>query len=149
MLQLRNGLVIRFQVLVGLNRQLRNGTRTSELGVAPPVAIASQSIDVRQNPAGDHKVRLLAGLAIEVESYRNSFIFKANQQFLGHRNLARIRSGIAPSANRLDKGRRNRGNELLPGQKEAKSGLFNPSPGILESKCSNTVVAHPLGARSF
>ncbi len=130
-LQLRDRRVVGFKQFVGLNRQLRYGPGPGELGVAPPVPIAAQGVDVGQNPGGNDKVGLFSGLSREIQPNRNSIIFKPNQQFLGRSNLARIRGRIAPSTNRLDKRRRNRGSELLPRQKEAQAGLFNPSPGFL------------------
>ena len=83
MLQLRDGGVAGFKELVGLDGQLRNLARSSQLRAAAPVAIAAQGIDVGQNPGGHHKVGLFAGLAQQIQPDRYAVRLQANQQLLG------------------------------------------------------------------
>ena len=82
-LQLRDGGVAGFKKLVGLDGELRNRARPGQLRAAPPVAVAAQGVDVRQNPAGHDKIGLLAGLSQQIQAHCNAFGFQANQQVLG------------------------------------------------------------------
>src|ERR1700749_3576664 len=107
MLELRDRSVARFELLVGLYGQLRNGARTGQLWIASPIAIASEGIHIRQNPGGYNKVRLLTGLALKIEPDGDAFNFQAYQQLFGRRDLSRVWSRIWLSGNCLNKRRRN------------------------------------------
>jgi len=67
------------QLLVSLHGQLRNLARTCQLRAATPVAVASQGIHIGQNPARNHIVRLLSGVAQQIQPYGYSVGFKTHQ----------------------------------------------------------------------
>jgi len=75
LLQMSNGCVATFQLLVDVHCELRNLPRAGQLRAASPVAIAAKGINIGKNPASYHEVGLFAGLSKKVEPYHNSFIF--------------------------------------------------------------------------
>jgi hypothetical protein len=78
-----NGGVARLQACRPGHGQLRNLARAGQLRAAAPVAVAAQGIHVGQNPAGHHKVRLLAGQAQQVQPHRHAVCLQAHQQLFG------------------------------------------------------------------
>ena len=60
------GGVALFQLLVCLHGQLRNLAGAGQLRASAPVAVASESINVRQNPSSDYIIRLLTGVTKQI-----------------------------------------------------------------------------------
>jgi hypothetical protein len=144
---MRNIGIAAFELLVNVDGKLRNLSRTGELRAAAPVTISAQGIYIGQNPGSDHEVRLFAGLALQVQPYRNSFVFKTNEEILGVSDDLLIRSRLRPSGNGLNKRWCNGGRKLAPRQKKTKSSFFDPRAGFVQGKCSKAVLAHSFGAR--
>src|SRR5579863_1963067 len=84
--QLRDGGVAGFKVLIGLDGERRDLARSGQLWTATPIPIATQSVDVGQNPGRDHKVRLFARLAEQIEAHCHAFRFQANQKIFSGGN---------------------------------------------------------------
>ena len=138
-----------FKVLVDMDGELGNLARSSELRAAAPVAIAAECIHVGQNPGGNDEIGLFAGLAQQVQPYRNSIIFKTNKQIFSESDGLWIRGRIRPSGDGFNKRGCNGRGKLPPRQKETKSSLFNPRAGIFQGKSSKAVLAHSFGARLY
>ena len=97
-----NGRVAGLQLLVGLNRELRNLARAGQLRTAAPIAIAPQRIHVGQDPGGHDKVRLFARLSQQIEPNGNAIKLQAHQQFLGNRDMPGIGSRVPLTGYRLN-----------------------------------------------
>src|SRR5580698_6486061 len=119
-------------MLVSLYGERGNLSRSSELRVTTPVAVATKGIHVGQHPGGNYEVRLFAGLAQQVEADGDSVELKPYQKLFRKRDMPLIGGGILLPGYGLDERRRGRGGELPPRQEETQTGLFNPGPGIFQ-----------------
>jgi hypothetical protein len=129
--------------------ELRNLPGSRQLRATPPIAIAAERIHVGKDPTSYDEIRLLAGLAQQIESYRNSLIFKSNKQVFCVRYRLRIRGRFRPSSDGFnERGCYGRG-KLASWQKETKSGLLNPGTSLFQSESPKAVLAHPFGARLY
>ena len=137
------------KLLVNMDCELRNLPRSGQLRAATPVAIAAERIDVGQNPSGYHEIRLLAGLAQQIEPYRNSIILKANKQIFGMCDGLLFRGYFRPSSDGFNKRGCNGRRKLPLRQEKTKSSLFNPGTGIFQGESSKAVLAHSFGARLY
>ena len=134
-LQLRDGRVACFKLLVGLDRELRNLARAGQLRAAAPVAIAAKRIHVGQNPGRDHEIGLFAGLAKQVQPDCHAVRFKANQQLFSEATIL-AGSGVAfrsPATASTKIGAMEEENCRL-GRKRHKPGLFDPRTGVLKGE---------------
>src|SRR6202789_4424324 len=137
------------KALVGLNGKRRNLTRSRQLRNPAPVTVATERIHIRKHPRRHNIIRLLARLAQQVQSNRHVIQLKPHQKLLSQRNLLRSWRRTSLPRYRFHKRRRKRRGRLLSRQKETQARLFNPRPGILQSKSPNSILAHPFGARCF
>jgi hypothetical protein len=92
---------------------------------------------------------VFARLTQKVQADRDAFQLKANEQFLGKRDMFGIRGRTVLTRNGLNKRRGDGGGKLPFGEEEAQTGLFNPGPGVLKGESAVSVQAHSLDARSF
>ena len=138
-----------FELLVDVDGELRNLSRSGQLRAATPVAISAKRIHVGKNPCSYHKIRLLAGLAQQIEPYRNSIIFKPNQQIFGMSDGLLFGGHFGPSGDGFNKRGCNGRRKLPLRQKKTKSSLFDPGAGIFQGECPKAVLAHSFGARLY
>ena len=103
MLQRSNCGVSSLKQLVSLHRELRNLSRTRQLRAPAPVAVAAQRVNIRQHPAGHHKIRLLARLALKVQAHCNIGRFQADQQLFGEHDVLGIGSRVPLTCYGFDK----------------------------------------------
>ena len=144
-----DGGVARLKKLVGLNGELRNLARTGQLRAAAPVAIAAQSIDVGQNPGWPPQSRAARRADPAGSGEPRRLQLKANQQFLGERDVFGIRGGIVLAGYGLNKRRSDRGRKLPPRQKETKPVSSIQVRASSKVRVPVSVLAHPFGARCF
>jgi len=78
--QVGNVGVAGFKVLINVDGELRNLTRSSQLRATPPVTISTERIHVGQDPGGYNEIGLFTWLSQEIEPHRNSIIFKPDEK---------------------------------------------------------------------
>jgi hypothetical protein len=91
-----------FKLLVDMDGELRNLSRSGQLRAATPVAISAKRIDIRKNPCCHHEIGLLAGLAQQIEPNRNSIIFKPDKQIFGMSDGLLFGGHFGPSSDGFD-----------------------------------------------
>jgi len=92
-----------FKVLINVDGELRNLTRSSQLRATPPVTISTERIHVGQDPGGYNEIGLFTGLSQEIEPYRNSIIFKPDEKIFGMGDGLWIGGNFGPSGDGFDK----------------------------------------------
>jgi hypothetical protein len=115
MLQIGNGRIAGFKMLVSLHCQWRNLAGAGELRAAAPVAITPQCIHIGQNPACYNKVGLFTGLSKQVQPDGHIFELKTHKQFFSQLNMLCLGGCILTACYGLYKRRRDRGRKLPPG----------------------------------